>query len=473
MLDIEEGIKKLFHKHFNSSLKSIQAIQGSGSNRKYYVLETEDEKLMACFSENIDENKLFIELAKIASDKGLHVPRVLAIDKSKRMYIQSFEGDLDLLTEVKTQTWNTHTIALYKTALTELVDFRKAIGLKKSALKKINGSLNRTFILHDLLYFKFYFLDFLKINYNKGELLTLFEHIAKQFENKYPTLIYRDFQARNILINAGKLTLIDFQGAMPGPPTYDLVSLLWQAQAKMPHTIKSELKTYYFDLYKNTQAIDLDLQSFEQDYQWNVLVRILQTLGAYGLKGLVEDKSHFKNSIALALENLKWVLENFDFKINLKSHFAAITNPSFISQFETKVKKDAPLAIEINSFSYKKGIPVDVSGNGGGFVFDMRGILNPGRFEKYKQQSGLDQNVVTFLEHETKMPVFIAHVKKTIDIAIQDYIARDFAHLMINFGCTGGQHRSVYAAEKINAYIQSEYGLQTKLKHTNQENWVK
>ncbi len=468
-----EAIQKLFQKHFKSSPSHLQAILGSGSNRNYYLLESENQKFIACYNQNRDENKLFIDLAKIANQAGVSVPKLIVVDKTNTLYIQSFEGDTDLLMKVKTEGWNENTIALYKKSIKELVAFRKAIDKKKSILKKINGSFNRTYVLHDLLYFKFYFLDYLKINYNKGELLALFEHITIQFEKKYTTLMYRDFQARNILIKDGTPTLIDFQGAMLGPHVYDLVSILWQAQAKMPTAIKTDLKAYYFELYTSGIYTESEQQNFEQSYQWNVLVRILQTLGAYGLKGLVEGKSHFKNSIALALENLKWVLLHFDFKMDLKSHFNAITEVDFMAQFTPQKIKVSPLKIEINSFSYKKGIPPDASENGGGFVFDMRGILNPGRYEAYKKQSGLDEAVMRFLESETKMPEFLDHIKKTIAITVHNYLERDFEHLMINFGCTGGQHRSVYAAEEIKAFLNSEYGLRADIKHTNQNNWVK
>ncbi len=474
MLTITDRIKLLFQRQIEKTELTIKPIIGSGSNRQYFTVQTSQQSYIACYGKNISENKLFIEMAEIANKKGAKVPNILAVEKSKNIYIQSDNGKDDLLNYVKQNGWSDATIQLYKTAITELIKFRIAIATKKPKLKKINGIYNRTYVLHDLLYFKFYFLDYLKIEYNKGELMQAFEKITQAFNAKYTGIIYRDFQARNILVKDSQLSLIDFQGAMLGPPIYDLVSLLWQAQAKMPSDVKTTLKDYYYTNYKAiANENDGNEVAFNEQYQWCVLLRILQTLGAYGLKGLIENKSHFKKSIALALENLNWVLTHFDFGIDLKTLFAAITNTDFIPQFSEKVKIDCPLKIKITSFSYKKGIPTDESSNGGGFVFDMRGILNPGRFEAYKKLSGLDNEVKTFLENETKMPEFIDSIKKLITINVEDYMQRGFESLMINFGCTGGQHRSVYAAEGIQHFIQTEFGITTTLEHTNQTNWIK
>jgi RNase adaptor protein for sRNA GlmZ degradation len=116
------------------------------------------------------------------------------------------------------------------------------------------------------------------------------------------------------------------------------------------------------------------------------------------------------------------------------------------------------LKIDIHSFSYKKkGYPKDNTGNGGGFCFDCRGILNPGRIDEYKSQTGKDIGVIDYLETQTKMPDFIALAKQMVSISIEDYLSRNFDNLQINFGCTGGQHRSVYSAEKIAEYILQKY----------------
>jgi RNase adapter protein RapZ len=473
MSDIIGRIKKLFQKQIEDGIPTIEAIAESGSNRQYYLIKTTHKKFVACYGKNITENLLFIDIAKIAENSAIQVPKILAIEKSKEIYIQSYNGNEDLLSFAKQNEWDDKSMELYQKSILQLIDFRKAIAAKTPKLKKINGNYNRTFVLHDLFYFKFYFLDYLKIEYSKGELIHSFESIANQFSKNYKTLIYRDFQGRNILVQNELPCFIDFQGTMTGPHVYDLVSLIWQAQAKMPEKVKQTLKTVYFQHYKKIEDITISEQTFENEYKWCVLLRILQTLGAYGLKGLIENKSHFKNSIALALINLKSIIKGFDFGGSINELFSNITNDDFIATFQQKEKKTSALKINITSFSYKKGIPPDSSNNGGGFVFDMRGILNPGRFEPYKKLSGLDKAVQLFLEEKTKMPEFIEHIKKTITISIDNYIDRDFDSLMINYGCTGGQHRSVYAAEKMATYIKNEYGIIANVNHTNKDNWVK
>ena len=128
------------------------------------------------------------------------------------------------------------------------------------------------------------------------------------------------------------------------------------------------------------------------------------------------------------------------------------------------------LKIDIHSFSYKKGgIPKDSSGNGGGFAFDCRGILNPGRIDEYKAQTGKDKPVQDFLETKTEMPKFLDYIKNLISITIDDYVARNFEHLQINFGCTGGQHRSVYSAEKIAEFIREKYPQVTVTVHHDEQ----
>jgi aminoglycoside/choline kinase family phosphotransferase len=473
MSDIIGRIKKLFQKQIEDGIHTIDALAESGSNRQYFLIKTASKKFVACYGKNITENLLFIDIAKTAESKDLQVPKILAVEKSKEIYIQSYNGGEDLLGFAKYNDWDDITINLYQKSILLLIDFRNAIAVKTAKLKKINGVYNRIFVLHDLLYFKFYFLDYLKIDYNKGELMQAFESISKRFNSNYKTIIYRDFQARNILIQNQQPCFIDFQGAMAGPHVYDLVSLLWQAQAKMPEKVKQTLKTVYFQHYKKNIDATITEQAFEDEYKWCVLLRILQTLGAYGLKGLIENKSHFKNSIALALGNLKSIINDFDFGPNINTLFSHITKDHFIEVFQQKEKKTSALKISITSFSYKKGIPADNSNNGGGFVFDMRGILNPGRFEPYKKLSGLDKPVQLFLEEKTKIPEFIDHIKKTIAISIDNYIDRDFNDLMISFGCTGGQHRSVYAAEKIAAFIKNEYDIIADIKHMNKDNWVR
>ena len=334
-------------------------------------------------------------------------------------------------------------------------------------------------IMSDLLYFKYYFLDTLKIPYDKELLLNDFEALSiylSKVDNKH--FLYRDFQSRNIMVTNNDIHFIDYQGGMKGALQYDVASLLWQAKANLSDEWKDTLLEYYMDCVEDELAKKLDRNLFVGQYNGYVLIRLLQVLGAYGFRGLFERKAHFLTSIPLALKNLKWFLNNKKIGLALPSFellLKQVVSEEIIQSFEnTKATENTPLVIKINSFSYlKNGYPKDESKNGGGYVFDCRGILNPGRIEEYKIQTGQDKPVKDFLEQQTKMPAFLNSIYDIIDITVEDYLKRGFENLEINFGCTGGQHRSVYAAEALNRHLKNKFGVKTMLQHINSENWVK
>jgi hypothetical protein len=289
--------------------------------------------------------------------------------------------------------------------------------------------------------------------------------------------MFRDFQSRNIIVQNDEVHFIDYQGGMQGALQYDVASLLWQAKAELSEEWKDNLLQYYMDQVDPLLDEPVDRITFVSQYNGYVLIRLLQVLGAYGFRGLFERKAHFLASIPLALQNLKFFIEHkrvgivtpeFDRVLKL------VVDQHMINKFVApQANKNTPLTIEVNSFSYKRGIPVDDTENGGGFMFDMRGILNPGRFDEYKKLTGKDKPVQDFLEQRTKMDKYLNSVWDLIDITVEEYLSRGFANLMINFGCTGGQHRSVYAAEQTARHLRNKYKLKVNLTHTNSANWVK
>ena len=325
---------------------------------------------------------------------------------------------------------------------------------------------------------KYYFLDTLKLPYDKQVMLDDFEALSTYLtKTAYKYFMFRDFQSRNIIVNNEAVFFIDYQGGMQGALQYDVASLLWQAKAQLSEEWKNSLLQFYMDQIDNLLEKPVDREIFISQYNGYVLIRLLQVIGAYGFRGLFERKAHFLASLPLALRNLKWFAENkrtgiilpeFDRMLNI------ITQDDIIARFQSQqADETSPLVIKINSFSYKKGIPADETGNGGGFVFDCRGILNPGRFDAYKTLSGEDKPVIDFLEQQTKMNEFLNSVFDMVDISVTDYIQRKFDSLLINFGCTGGQHRSVYAANQTARHIKNKYRVNVELKHTNQEYWVR
>ena len=279
------------------------------------------------------------------------------------------------------------------------------------------------------------------------------------------------------MIKGGEPYFIDYQGGMKGALQYDVASLLWQAKAELTEDWKNSLLNYYMDSIDRLLGKPIDRNTFVSQYNGYVLIRLLQVMGAYGFRGLFERKAHFLASIPLALRNLKFFIEHKRIGIvtpEFDRVLSLVVTDEMIARFETiQATEETPLVIEVNSFSYKKGIPADPSENGGGFVFDMRGILNPGRFDDYKTLTGMDKPVQDFLEQRTRMNEYLNSVWDLIDITVADYLKRGFSHLMINFGCTGGQHRSVYAAEQTARHLRNKYKVKVKLSHTNNANWLR
>ena len=334
-------------------------------------------------------------------------------------------------------------------------------------------------ILSDLLYFKYYFLDTLQIPYDKEKLIDDFEGLSTYLsyaDHKY--FMFRDFQSRNIFIQDDKVHFIDYQGGMKGALQYDVASMLWQAKAELPDEWKNDLLNYYMDCAEEILIKPIDRVRFVSQYNGYVLIRLLQVLGAYGFRGLFERKAHFLISIPLALKNLKWFMANKQVGIVLPEFdrlLRLIVEDQIISRFEPlHADEHTPLVVHINSFSYKKSIPNDLSGNGGGFVFDCRGILNPGRIDSFKTKTGRDKEVKDFLEQDTRMPEFLNSVYDLVDITVEDYIKRGFSSLLISFGCTGGQHRSVYAADALSRHLRNKFKVRIDLHHLVQEekDWV-
>ncbi|MES1225328.1 MAG: RNase adapter RapZ, partial [Bacteroidota bacterium] len=333
----------------------------------------------------------------------------------------------------------------------------------------------RQAILSDLLYFKYYFLDALQLPYDKEKMLNDFDRLSEylaEADHKY--FMFRDFQSRNILIKDEEPHFIDYQGGMKGALQYDVASMLWQAKANLNDDWKNDLLEYYMDCVEEVLQKKINRIHFVNQYNGYVLIRLMQVLGAYGFRGLFERKAHFLTSIPLGLKNLKWFLQNKKTGIELPEYermLNEIVKDEIIQRYEpVQATKEDPLTVHINSFSYKNGIPNDESGNGGGFVFDCRGILNPGRIEEFKKQTGRDKAVKDYLEQQTKMPGFLNSIFDVVDITVEDYIKRSFSSLMISFGCTGGQHRSVYAADALARHLRNKFNAKVELHHIELEN---
>ena len=477
MQAVKGDIEKLFRQYSNAAINGIEKIPQSGSDRIYFRVYCPDGNYIATYSKNIRENSTFINFSRHFKMNGCPVPEIYAVNEEETIYIQEDFGDTALLNELEQQGHCENVYILFQKSLRALaylqIKGEKSLDYDWCITSREFG---KQAIMSDLLYFKYYFLDTLKTPYDKEKLIDDFEALSTYLahvDHKY--FMFRDFQSRNIMVKDGEVHFIDFQGGMKGALQYDVASLLWQAKAELSDEWKNNLLHYYISCVEEILVKPIDRNRFESQYNGYVLIRLLQVLGAYGFRGLFERKAHFLTSIPTALKNLKWFSDNKQVGMSVPEFerlLHLITTDELILRFENiKATPVTPLVVTINSFSYKKGIPKDESDNGGGFVFDMRGILNPGRFEEYKKLSGLDKSVKDFLEEQTAMPVFLNSVYNIADIAVTDYIKRDFSSLAINFGCTGGQHRSVYAAEALARHLRNKFNVKTVITHTNKDNW--
>lgn len=480
MQTIIEEIRQLFNSYSREQVESIEKIPQSGSNRIYFRLHSNAGSYIVTYGNNIAENRTFISFSKHFLKRQCPVPEIYTVNDGSSIYIQQDFGDVSLLNKLEQHGYNDYVYGLFKQSLKALAHLQISgdDGLDYNWCLT-SKEFGKQAILSDLLYFKYYFLDTLQIPYDKEKLIDDFEALStylSHVDHKY--FMFRDFQSRNILIRDDQVHFIDYQGGMKGALQYDVASLLWQAKAELPDDWKNNLLGDYMDCVEEILGKTIDRIRFSSQYNGYVLIRLLQVLGAYGFRGLFERKAHFLISIPFALKNLRWFLANKQVGIVLPE-FERLLNlmveDKIIAGFEpVRADEHTPLVVHISSFSYRKSIPEDIGGNGGGFVFDCRGLLNPGRIAAYKTKTGRDKEVKDFLEQQTRMPEFLNSVYDIVDISVEDYIKRGFSSLMISFGCTGGQHRSVYAADALARHLRNKFNVKIELHHIEQEakDWV-
>jgi aminoglycoside/choline kinase family phosphotransferase len=480
MDQINQSISELFASFSSDPIVSISKIPMSGSIRVYFRIRTEGGSYIATWGINIRENLSFIRFSRHFREKTCPVPRILAVNNEGTLYIQEDFGDVSLLNRLEEEGPSPTVFALFKQSLQELarLQIQGDKGMDYENWCLTSSEFGRQAIMSDLLYFKYYFLDTLQLPYDKEKLVADFDLFSTRLgDNPHKYFMFRDFQSRNIMVLNEKVHFIDYQGGMKGALQYDVASMLWQAKAELSDAWKEELLDYYIKCVETELGHPIDKDQFISQYNGYVLIRIMQVLGAYGFRGLFERKAHFLISIPLGLKNLRSFLHQYPVGKNLPEFervLNLIVEDQIIGRFiPPRASAETPLTVHINSFSYRRNIPADNSGNGGGFVFDCRGILNPGRLEAFKVKTGRDKEVKEFLEQQTKMPEFLNSVFDLVDISVEDYLRRGFESLMVSFGCTGGQHRSVYAADALSRHLKNKFGVKVELQHVEQEarNW--
>ena len=530
MLDMINTVSQLYKSWAGKEPSQVDVLPQSGSDRRYFRLYSEEGKsFIGTHGLNVPENEAFIYFAGHFLRKHLHVPEIFAVSYDKTVYLQQDFGNVSLLNILESKGLTQEVYDLFKESLHQLARLQ-VLGDEGLNYKKCltNEEFGKQAIMADLLYFKYYFLDALQKPYDKQKLIDDFEALSNYLTHtEYKYFMFRDFQSRNILVTApgphpnlpptggrnntqplltqdvnnlsasstGKFSaarglpplgevrdggrmgrtvhFIDFQGGMKGAPQYDVASLIWQARANLPDDWKNNLLEDYMNSFEAIIENTIDREVFRSQYNGYVMIRLLQVLGAYGFRGLFERKAQFLTSIPTALKNLKWFFENHSPGIvipEFKRVLTICTDDAIIERFTPiQANEETPLVVKICSFSYRQGIPEDAGGNGGGFVFDCRGIENPGRYDEYKEHHGRDRAVMEFLERQTKMQTFLNSVFDLVDISVEEYIRRGFASLAVNFGCTGGQHRSVYAADALARHLRNKYKVKIEVCHREQE----
>ena len=455
------------------------ALTASGSNRRYYRIYSDDKSmsLIGVQGTSRDENHAFLTMDEHFLKQGLNVPQVLAVSDDEMAYVQEDLGDTLLFNYIaegrKTGVFCESEKQMLRQTVRALARFQvKAAEDFNFKVCYPQPEFNLRSIRWDLNYFKYCFLKATGLEFQEDKLENEFERLAYILlqQKKMNAFMYRDFQSRNVMIAPSKENpeelvpyFIDFQGGRRGPVYYDVASFLWQAKANFHDELRNELISEYLD--ELSKYMEVDKQEFYATLRHFVLFRTMQVLGAYGFRGYFEKKPHFLQSIPFAIENLRRLLKNSadDYPYLIE----VLHEMTEMKQFkEVNVRK--PLVVKVYSFSYKKGIPADDSGNGGGFVFDCRAVNNPGKYERYTYFTGMDEPVIKFLEQDGEILPLLDSAYKLVDASVKRYIDRGFRNLMVSFGCTGGQHRSVYAAEKMAEHLNSKFGVEVQLIHREQ-----
>lgn len=463
-----QSLTDLFNSFTGKPHQTIEALPTSGSNRKYFRISAGATSLIGVYGESREENHAFIVLADHFRKQGLNVPLVLAVSGDESCYLQEDLGDSLLFDRIKAGR-STGVFShgekelLHKTiALLADIQYLGARDLDFNVCYPL-PAFNHRSVMWDLNYFKYNFLKTTGMEFLEDQLENDFDKMAEiLLQDETHTFMYRDFQSRNVMLVEDVPYFIDFQGGRKGPVYYDLASFLWQAKANLPAGLREELIKTYITSLRKYQLVEET--TFREQLRHFVLFRTLQVLGAYGFRGYFEKKPHFIQSVPFALNNLRELLEEgFEEYPYLCKMLREMCE---LKQFADSRKRE--LEVRIYSFAYKKGIPDDSSGNGGGYVFDCRAINNPGKFERYNNVTGLDEPVIRFLEEDGEIVTFLETLYPLIDRHVKRYMERNFTSLMISFGCTGGQHRSVYAAQHVAEHISKKFGVKVSLVHREQ-----
>jgi aminoglycoside/choline kinase family phosphotransferase len=472
-------LTKLFENHFRVSPERIQQLQGElgGSGRKIIRLSRGAQSAIGILYGVCEENAAFLAFSRHFRRHGLPVPEIFGEDLDRGAYLEQDLGDttlFDFLSANRSgETIAPQAIEFYRKVVAELPRFQVAASRDLDySVCYPRGSFDRQSINWDLNYFKYYFLRLAAIPFNEQALEDDFDRLTNLLlEAPGDFFLYRDFQSRNVMLHQGQPYFVDYQGGRKGALQYDIASLLFDAKADLPPDARQQLLGDYLEALAG--HIKLDRETFLRYYYAFVYVRIMQALGAYGFRGFYERKAHFLQSVPYALKNIRWLLHNAKLPIELPTLMSAFQNMlgseklrGLAPQAHAQTKN---LVVRIFSFSFHNEMPKDESGNGGGFIFDARSLPNPGREERFKQLTGKDAPVIDYLNQQEGVHQFLANAVSLVEASVASYRQRGFKNLMVSFGCTGGQHRSVFLAEHLAKRLQGQSGVEIVVRHLEQE----
>jgi len=470
-------LKQLFEQHFHAPVERVEPLQGQlgGSGRKIIRLAGAKHSAIGILYVVREENVAFLEFSRHFRRHGLPVPEIYAEDLDHGAYLEEDLGDTTLF-EFLSQNRAGENIAppavgAYRKVVAALPRFQ--VEAARDLNYKVcypRSSFDRQSIAWDLNYFKYYFLKLAGVPFNEQALEDDFSRLTKfLLTADHDYFLYRDFQSRNVMLRDGQPFFLDYQGGRRGALQYDIASLLYDAKADLPAELRQQLLDHYLD--RLAGFVPIAPHQFMHHYYAYVYVRIMQALGAYGFRGYYEGKAHFLQSVPYALKNLRWLLAHVELPIALPAVMDAFRNMLDSEKLHGRTSEPENLTVRIFSFSFHGGgVPKDETGHGGGFVFDARGLPNPGREERFKALTGKDAPVIEYLEQQKSVPRFLDHAASLVDASVSDYQRRGFKNLMVSFGCTGGQHRSVYLAEQLAKYLRGKNGVEVIVRHLELEN---
>ena len=469
-------LKKLFEQHFHSPVGRVQPLQGQlgGSGRKIIRLASEGLSAIGVLYDVREENVAFLEFSRHFRAHGLPVPEIYAEDLSQGAYLEEDLGDTTLFEFLSNNRVGANiapqAVEAYREVVAVLPRFQIEAG--RDLNYKVchpRAVFDGQSIAWDLNYFKYYFLKLAGIPFNEQLLEDDFGRLTKfLLSADLDYFLYRDFQSRNIMLRDGHPFFLDYQGGRKGALQYDIAALLYDAKADLPPELRQQLLDRYID--RLADFIELEREVFMHHYYAYVYVRIMQALGAYGFRGFYERKAHFLQSVPYALKNLRWLLQHVELPIALPTLTAAFTSMVASEKLQSLTSKEEHLIVRIFSFSFHRGMRRDETGHGGGFVFDARSIPNPGREERFKALTGKDAPVIDYLNQQESVHQFLASVMSLVDASLRTYQRRGFTSLTVSFGCTGGQHRSVYFAEQLMKRLSGRNGVEVVVRHLELEN---